>query len=273
MRQYLDALQHIMDTGVDKPNRTGVDTRAVFGMQQRYDLSQGFPVMTTKKLAIKSVTAELLWIISGSTDNNKLMEMGSKIWQANADAPYWKPKAKFDGDLGRVYGAQWRHWQKPDGSEVDQLTDVINRIKNDPNDRRHIVVAWNPGELDQMALPPCHCFFQLFVANNKLSLHLYQRSCDMFLGVPFNITSYALLLSMMAQVTGYEPGEFVHTLGDAHIYHNHFDQVREQLSREPKRLPTLWLNPAKKNIDDFTMEDFELHDYEFEPAIKAAMAV
>lgn len=273
MRQYLDALQYIMDSGVDKPNRTGIDTRAVFGMQQRYNLADGFPAMTTKKLAFKSVTAELLWFISGSSDNNELEKLGSKIWRENAEAPYWKPKARFEGDLGRVYGVQWRHWRKPDGSEVDQLADVINRLKTDPNDRRIVLTAWNPGELDQMALPPCHMFAQFFVANGKLSLQMYQRSCDMFLGVPFNIASYALLLSMIAQVTDLEPGEFIHTLGDAHIYHNHFDQVKEQLSRTPKQLPTLWLNPKVKNIEDFKMEDVELHSYEFEPAIKAPMAV
>lgn len=273
MRQYLDALQYIMDNGTDKPNRTGIDTRGVFGMQMRYDLSQGFPATTTKKLAMKSVTAELLWLLSGSSDNNELEKLGSKIWRANAEAPYWKPKARFDGDLGRVYGVQWRHWQKPDGTEVDQLAQLIDKIKTDPNDRRLILTAWNPGELDQMALPPCHMFCQFYVANGKLSLQMYQRSCDMFLGVPFNIASYSLLLSMVAQVTGLEPGEFVHTLGDAHIYHNHFDQVREQLTREPKRLPTLWLNPAVKQINDFTVEDVELHSYEFEPAIKAPMAV
>ena len=273
MRQYLDALSYIMEHGVDKPDRTGVGTRAVFGMQQRYDLSQGFPAITTKKLGMKSVTAELLWFISGSSDNRELEAFGSNIWRANAEAPYWKPKAKFEGDLGRVYGVQWRQWRTPDSQEIDQIANVIERIKINPNDRRLIVSAWNPGEIDQMALPPCHCFFQFFVANGKLSVQMYQRSCDMFLGVPFNIASYSLLLYMVAQVTGLEPGEFIHTLGDAHIYQNHFDQVRLQLSRTPKRLPTLWLNPERKNIDDFTMEDIELHEYEFEPAIKAPMAV
>ncbi|MBI4022735.1 thymidylate synthase [Candidatus Berkelbacteria bacterium] len=273
MRQYLDALQFIMDHGVDKPNRTGIETRGVFGMQQRYNLADGFPAVTTKKLAMRSLSAELLWFISGSSDNRELEALGSKIWRANAEAPYWKPKARFEGDLGRVYGVQWRHWQKSDGTQVDQLAQIIERIKTDPNDRRLIVTAWNPGELDQMALPPCHMFFQFYVADGKLSLQMYQRSCDMFLGVPFNIASYALLLSMVAQVTDLEPGEFVHTLGDAHIYHNHFDQVREQLEREPKPLPTLWLNPKVKQIEDFTMEDIELHAYESYPAIKAPMAV
>ncbi len=273
MRQYLDALRHILEHGTDKPNRTGVDTRGVFGMQMRYDLSQGFPATTTKRLAMKSVTAELLWFIKGSSDNNELEALGSKIWRANAEAPYWKPKAKFEGDLGRVYGVQWRHWRKPDGTEIDQLAQVIEKIKTDPTDRRLILTAWNPGELDQMALPPCHMFSQLYVADGKLSLQMYQRSCDMFLGVPFNIASYSLLLHMVAQVCDLEPGEFVHTLGDAHIYHNHFDQVREQLTREPKPLPALHLNPTIKNIEDFTMADIELHDYAYEPAIAAPMAV
>lgn len=273
MRQYLDALQYILDNGNYREDRTGVGTKAVFGMQQRYDLSNGFPAVTTKKLAFGAVKKELLWFISGSSDNNKLNEMGVHIWDGNANADYWKPKAKFDGDLGRVYGVQWRSWQSPDGKVIDQLKEIIERIKTKPYDRRLIVSAWNPGELDQMALPPCHVMFQFFVADNKLSLQMYQRSCDMFLGIPFNIASYALLLAMVAQVTGLEQGEFIHTLGDAHIYSNHVDQVTEQLSREPYELPKLWLNPEIKNIDDFGVKDIKLVDYKYHPAIKAKMAV
>lgn len=273
MRKYLDALKYIMENGIDKPNRTGIDTRAVFGMQMRYKMEDGFPAITTKKLAFNSVKAELLWFISGSSDVKKLQEMGCRIWDANAEAPYWKPKAKFEGDLGRIYGVQWRRWRRPDGGEVDQLKNLIERIKSDPYDRRLILNAWNPGELDEMALPPCHSFSQFYVVNNKLSLQMYQRSCDMFLGVPFNIASYSLLLHMIAQVTNLEPGDFVHTLGDAHIYHNHFDQVKQQLSREPLGLPRLRLNPDIQDIEGFKMEDIELEDYKFHPPIKAEMAV
>lgn len=280
MKQYLDAMRYVLEHGQDKPNRTGIDTRSVFGMQQRYDLRDGFPAVTTKKLAFKTMTAELLWFISGSSDNNKLNELGCKIWDANAEADYWKPKAKFPGDLGRVYGVQWRHWRKPDGSEEDQLARLIGdikRVKENPNDpmaRRLVITAWNPGELDLMALPPCHMFAQFYVsADGHLSCNMYQRSCDMFLGVPFNIASYSLLLSMIAQVTGLKVGEFVHTLGDAHIYANHFDQVKEQLTRIPHKLPKLWLSSEIKKIDDFTMDDIKLEEYEFDPPIKAAMAV
>lgn len=273
MKQYLDALKYIIDKGIDKPTRTGIDTRGVFGMQFRYNMADGFPAMTTKKLAFNSMKAELLWFISGSSDVKELQKLGCHIWDANAEADYWKPKARFEGDLGRVYGVQWRDWQAPNGRKIDQLGEVIERIKKDPYDRRLIVNAWNPGELDQMALPPCHSFFQFFVADGKLSLQMYQRSCDMFLGVPFNIASESLMLHMVAQVTGLEPGEFVHTLGDAHIYHNHFDQVKEQLSREPFPLPKLKLNPGIKNIDDFKMDDIELVDYQSHPGIKASMAV
>ena len=273
MRQYLDTLKYIMNSGVDKPTRTGVDTRGVFGMQFRYDMADGFPAMTTKKLAFNAVKAELLWFISGSSDVKELQKLGCHIWDANAEADYWKPKARFEGDLGRVYGVQWRSWKAPDGTQIDQLKDTIEKIKKSPFDRRLIVNAWNPGELDQMALPPCHTFSQYFVADGKLSVQMYQRSCDMFLGVPFNIASYSLLLHMMAQVTGLEPGEFVHTLGDAHIYHNHFDQVKEQLSREPYPLPKIQLNSKIKGIDDFTMDDIELVDYQYHPGIKAPMAV
>lgn len=273
MRQYLEALKYIMENGTDKPNRTGIDTRAVFGMQMRYNMADGFPAMTTKKLAFNSVKAELLWFISGSSDVKKLQELGCRIWDANAEAPYWKPKAKFEGDLGRIYGVQWRKWKCPDGREIDQLRDIIEKIKSDPYDRRLIVNAWNPGELNEMALPPCHSFFQFFVAGGKLSVQMYQRSCDMFLGVPFNIASYSLLLHMVAQVTGFKAGEFVHTLGDSHIYKNHFNQVREQLSREPFLLPKLRLNPDVKSIEDFKMEDIDLEDYKYHPPIKAEMAV
>jgi len=273
MKQYLDALKYIMENGVDKPTRTGIDTRGVFGMQFRYNMKDGFPAMTTKKLAFNAVKAELLWFISGSSDVKELQKLGCHIWDQNAEADYWKPKAKFEGDLGRIYGVQWRRWKAPDGREVDQLQKAIDTIKNNPTDRRIIVMAWNPGELGEMALPPCHAFFQFFVADGKLSMQMYQRSCDMFLGVPFNIASESLMLHMVAQVTGLEPGEFVHTLGDAHIYHNHFDQVKEQMSRKPYPLAKIRLNPAIKDINDFTMDDIELVDYKCHPGIKAPMAV
>jgi thymidylate synthase len=274
---YLDILREILDTGADRGDRTGTGTRALFGKTMRFDLSSGlFPAVTTKKLAFKAVKSELLWFLEGSSDDNRLKELnGSEktIWTANGEADYWKPKARFPGDLGRVYGVQWRKWQKPDGTTVDQIAEVIEGIKKDPNGRRHIVTAWNPGELDQMALPPCHMFFQFFVADGKLSLYMHQRSCDMFLGVPFNIASYSLLLAMVAQVTGLKQGEFIHSLGDAHIYSNHFDAVKEQLSRDPLPSPTLWLNPEVKDIDSFTMDDIKLVDYKSHDAIKAEMAV
>lgn len=281
MRQYLDALKYVLENGTDKKDRTGTGTKAVFGMQQRYKMEDGFPAITTKKLAWKSVVSELLWFIEGSGDERRLAEIlyGSRdkgkstIWTANAEAGYWKPKAEFEGDLGRVYGVQWRKWKTPDGKEVDQLANAIKLIKGNPASRRIIVNAWNPGEIDRMALPPCHTFFQFFVADGKLSLQMYQRSCDMFLGVPFNIASYSLLLHMVAQVTGLKAGEFVHTLGDSHIYHNHIGQVKEQLSRKPLKLPALKLNPDIKNIDGFKMEDIELIGYEHHPPIKAPMAV
>lgn len=282
-RQYLDILKKILDEGSDRMDRTGVGTRALFGLQMRFDMESGFPALTTKKLAWKAVKSELLWFIEGSNDDNRLKELnGSEktIWTANAEADYWRQKAKFDGDLGRVYGVQWRAWKKPDGTTVDQLAEVIEKIKTNPYDRRLIVTAWNPGELDQMALPPCHMFFQFFVTppktsgqTGKLSLYMHQRSCDMFLGVPFNIASYSLLLHMVAQVTNLRSGEFIHSLGDAHIYHNHFDQVKEQLTREPLPPPTLWLNPEIKNIGDFKMDDIKLENYESHPPIKATMAV
>src|SRR6185436_16841779 len=249
MKQYLDVLKKIMKEGNDRQGRYGA-TRALFTVPMRFKMSDGFPAMTTKKLAFRSVAAELLWFISGSSDNNELNRLGCHIWDANGNADYWKPKAKFEGDLGRVYGVQWRNWIKPDGTTVDQLKDVIEKIKKDPYDRRLIVTAWNPGELHEMALPPCHMIFQFFVSDGKLSLHMYQRSCDMFLGVPFNIASYALMLHIVARLTNLVPDELIITLGDAHIVHNHFDQVKEQMAREPFPLPTLWLNPDIKTLED-----------------------
>ena len=275
MKQYLDVLRNIYEHGTDVETRNGM-TRKLFAKQLRFNLEEGFPAVTTKKLAFKAVTSELLWFIEGSGDDNRLKALNGTdrtIWTANAESDYWKPKAKFEGDLGRVYGVQWRHWQKPNGGEIDQLSEVIERIKKDPNDRRLIVTAWNPGELDQMALPPCHMFFQFFVANGKLSLHMTQRSCDMFLGVPFNIASYALLLSMVAHVTQLTPHECILTLNDAHIYHDHFTAVDEQLKRTPHLLPTLWLNPEVTSIDGFTMNDIRLEHYPSDEAIKATMAV
>ena len=282
-QHYLTLLQKILSEGSDRIDRTGVGTRALFGLQMRFSMEEGFPALTTKKLAWKAVKSELLWFIEGSSDNNRLKELNGSdrtIWSDNAEADYWKPKAKFDGDLGRVYGVQWRAWRKPDETTIDQLAEVIEKIKTNPYDRRLIVTAWNPGELSEMALPPCHMFFQFFVAPSTspgqvgtLSLYMHQRSCDMFLGVPFNIASYSLLLHMVAQVTNLKPGEFVHSLGDAHIYKNHFDQVKEQLSREPLPQPTLWLNPEVKDIDSFTMDDIKLENYESHPPIKADMAV
>jgi len=287
MRQYLDAMKFILDNGSDRKDRTGVGTRAVFGMQFRYNLAEGFPLVTTKKVPWKSVVSELLWFIEGSNDERRLAEIlhGTRspekqtIWAANANADYWKPHAKFPGDLGRVYGVQWRRW-KAEGFEIDQIANAIEHIKKDPASRRIIVTAWHPGELDykeqqppQAALCPCHIFFQFFVADGRLSLQMYQRTCDMFLGVPFNIASYSLLLAMVAQVTQLQVGEFIHTLGDAHIYHNHFNQVREQLTRSPLPLPQLWLNPSIERIDEFKMEDIRLDNYQSHPAIKADMAV
>ena len=275
MRQYNDLLKKVFEEGTDKETRNG-KTRALFGLQMRFSMADGFPAVTTKKLAFKAVKSELLWFLEGSNDDNRLKELnGSErtIWTDNAEAPYWVNKAKFPGDLGRIYGVQWRKWQSPNGKVIDQIAEVIETIKKDPGSRRLIVTAWNPGELDMMALPPCHMFCQFFVADGKLSLFMHQRSCDMFLGVPFNIASYSLLLHMVAQVTGLTPHEFVHSLGDTHIYHEHFDAVKEQLSREPFPLCTLKLNPAVKNIDDFKMEDIELVDYQSHPSIKAKMIV
>lgn len=273
MKQYLQVLQEILEKGVDRPDRTGVGTRSLFVRTMRFDLSEGFPIVTTKFVPFKSVKAELLWFISGSSDNKELNKLGCHIWDANANASYWKPRARFEGDLGRVYGVQWRSWRAPDGKEIDQLGEVIERIKKDPNDRRLIVTAWNPGELDQMALPPCHTFYQFYVANGELSLYMVQRSCDSFLGVPFNISSYGLLLSMVAQVTNTKPRELITSFNDVHIYKNHFEQVKEQLQRESYPLPKLWLNPDVKKIDDFKMEDIKLIDYKHHPPIKGEMVV
>ncbi|MBI4018044.1 MAG: thymidylate synthase [Candidatus Aenigmarchaeota archaeon] len=273
MQQYLDVLRDVLENGNDRPTRTGISTRAVFGRQMRFGMNDGFPAVTTKKLAFESLKAELLWFISGSSDVKDLQKLGCHIWDANAEAQYWKHKARFPGDLGRIYGVQWRQWMSPSGRTVDQLAQVIENIKDNPGSRRHVVMAWNPGEIGQMALPPCHVFFQFFVADEKLSLSMYQRSCDMFLGVPFNIASYSLLLHMVAQVCGLKANEFIHMLGDTHIYHNHFEQVKEQLKRKPLPLPRLWLNPEVKSIDGFRMDDIKLLDYQHHPPIKAPMAV
>lgn len=276
MQKYLQDLQYILENGQQVANRTGIDTISVFGMQTRYDLAQGFPAITTKKLAWKSVVSELLWFIEGSGDERRLCEIlhgdrndkNTTIWSANATAPYWVHKAAYVGDLGRVYGVQWR-----DFNGIDQLKDLINGLKEDPGSRRHILTAWNPAELDQMALPPCHLLAQFNVTNNKLNCLMYQRSNDFFLGCPFNIASYALLTHMIAQVCGIGVGEFVHTTGDAHIYVNHLDQVREQLTRVPLALPRLWLNPSIIDIEQFTMDDIKLVDYTSHLPIKASMAV
>ena len=261
MKQYLDLLSEVMKNGTDKPNRTGIDTRSLFGAQMRFDLSKGFPLVTTKKVHLKSIIHELIWLLSGNTNIKYLKDNNVRIWNEWADE---------NGDLGPVYGAQWRNFN---GQGIDQIKDVVNRLKTNPNDRRMIVSAWNPAQIDQMALPPCHAFFQFYTANGKLSCQLYQRSCDLFLGVPFNIASYSLLTMMMAQVTGFEAGDFVHTLGDAHIYHNHFDQVKEQLTRMPYELPTMKINPDVKDIDDFKYEDFELIGYQSHPTLTGVVAV
>ncbi len=264
MKQYLDLLQEIMDHGTVKSDRTGVGTKSIFGHQMRFDLSDGFPLLTTKKVHLRSIIHELLWFISGDTNIGYLHDNKVSIWDEWADA---------NGDLGPVYGKQWRSWDTPDGRSIDQLSEVIETIKRNPDSRRMIVCAWNPSDVDKMALPPCHCFFQFYVADGRLSCQLYQRSADTFLGVPFNIASYALLTMMIAQVCGLEPGEFVHTTGDTHIYLNHFDQVREQLSRTPRPLPVMKLNPEVKDIFRFRYEDFTLEGYDPWPAIKAPVAV
>jgi len=302
MNQYLNALQEVLTKGTTRDDRTGVGTISLFGMQQRYDLSHSFPAVTTKRLAWRALVGELLWMIEGSGNERRLAEIthgqadgNVTIWTPNALAPYWKPRAKFEGDLGRVYGVQWRHWRTPvehkamsfkddfgttynrqssiHFKEVDQLITLIDGIKQDPHGRRHILSAWNPGELDAMALPPCHVLAQFYVADGRLSCQMYQRSGDMFLGVPFNIASYSLLTAMIAQVCGLQVGEFVHVLGDAHIYLNHVEQVKEQLQREPLPAPRLWLNPDVTDIEKFTMADIRLDGYTSHGAIPAEMAV
>ena len=264
MKQYLNLLQRIMDEGTVKHDRTGVGTKSIFGHQMRFDLSEGFPLLTTKKVHLKSVIHELLWFIAGDTNIRYLRDNGVTIWDEWADA---------DGELGPVYGHQWRSWPAPDGRSIDQLAEVVDMIRRNPDSRRLLVTAWNPGETDRMALPPCHCLFQFYVAEGKLSCQLYQRSADTFLGVPFNIASYALLTLMIAQVTGLRPGEFIHTTGDTHIYLNHFDQVREQLGRTPRELPVMRLNPSVTDLFAFRYEDFTLEGYDPWPAIKAPVAV
>ena len=264
MRQYLDLLDHVLKNGVKKEDRTGTGTISVFGYQMRFDLADGFPVLTTKKLHLRSIIYELLWFLQGNTNVKYLQEHKVRIWNEWADE---------DGELGPIYGYQWRSWPDYKGGHIDQISQVIDSIKNNPNSRRHIVSAWNVGALDDMNLPPCHILFQFYVADGKLSCQLYQRSADIFLGVPFNIASYALLLKMIAQVTGLQPGTFVHTLGDAHIYLNHIDQCKLQLTREPYKLPEMKLNPDVKSIFDFQYEDFELVGYEAHPHIKGEISV
>ena len=264
MKQYLELLKHVLDNGTTKEDRTGTGTKSVFGYQMRFDLSKGFPLLTTKKLHLKSIIHELLWFLKGDTNIKYLQDNGVRIWNEWADE---------NGELGPVYGHQWRSWPNYNGGTIDQITNLINQIKNNPDSRRLIVSAWNVAEVDNMALPPCHTLFQFYVANGKLSLQLYQRSADIFLGVPFNIASYALLLMMVAQVTDLEVGEFVHTFGDAHIYSNHIEQVYEQLSREPRTLPTMKINADVKSIFDFKFEDFQLENYNPHPHIKGVVAV
>lgn len=264
MQQYLDLMRHVRDHGVRKEDRTGTGTLSVFGYQMRFDLQRGFPLVTTKKCHLRSIIHELLWFLKGETNIRYLKENGVSIWDEWADA---------EGNLGPVYGSQWRSWPTADGRRIDQLSDVIDQIKRNPDSRRLIVSAWNVGEIEHMALPPCHAFFQFYVADGRLSCQLYQRSADIFLGVPFNIASYALLTLMIAQVTDLQPGEFVHTLGDAHLYLNHLEQVEEQLKRKPYPLPTMKLNPAIRNIFEFVFEDFHLDHYQCHPHIKAPVAV
>lgn len=264
MKQYLDLLNHVISTGVHKADRTGTGTISVFGYQMRFNLGEGFPLLTTKKLHVKSIIHELLWFIAGDTNTRYLNDNGVRIWNEWADD---------NGDLGPIYGYQWRSWPAPDGRKIDQLAGVISSIKNNPDSRRHIISAWNVGDLDRMTLPPCHVMFQFYVAGGRLSCQLYQRSCDIFLGVPFNIASYSLLTLMIARVTGLEPGDFVHTLGDAHIYLNHIDQVKLQLTRKPYPLPEMKINQAVDDILKFRYGDFELVDYISHPHIKGDIAV
>ncbi|KKB09976.1 thymidylate synthase [Devosia chinhatensis] len=264
MQPYLQLLSDILEHGTDKADRTGTGTRSLFGYQMRFDLAKGFPLLTTKKLHLKSIIYELLWFIRGKTNVRWLQEHGVKIWDEWADQ---------NGDLGPVYGSQWRSWPAPDGRQIDQIANVIHSIKTKPDSRRHIVSAWNPAEVDEMALPPCHCLFQFYVANGKLSCQLYQRSADTFLGVPFNIASYALLTHMVAQVCDLDVGDFVHSFGDVHLYSNHFEQARLQLTREPRPLPRLIMNTERRNLEDFVFEDFAFDGYDPHPHIKAAVAV
>jgi len=264
MQTYLDLLREVKETGADKDDRTGTGTRSVFGRQIRFDLSKGFPLLTTKKVHLKSIIVELLWFLRGETNTKFLHEHNVTIWDE------WQ---RENGDLGPVYGAQWRSWSAPSGEKIDQIAELLKSLKNNPDSRRHIVCAWNVGEIPQMALPPCHCLFQFYVAIGKLSCQLYQRSADIFLGVPFNIASYALLTLMLCNVLEYEPGEFVHTFGDLHLYKNHFEQAELQLSREPRSLPQMKLNPNVKNLFEFKLDDFSLENYDPWPAIKASVAV
>ncbi|MEW8680300.1 MAG: thymidylate synthase [Candidatus Thiodiazotropha endolucinida] len=264
MKQYHDLMRHVRDHGVDKEDRTGTGTRSVFGYQMRFDLDDGFPLLTTKRLHLRSIIHELLWFLQGDTNIRYLQENGVTIWDEWADE---------NGDLGPVYGYQWRSWPVPDGGHIDQISQLIGQIRKNPDSRRLVVSAWNPAQVEHMALPPCHCLFQFYVAEGRLSCQLYQRSADIFLGVPFNIASYALLTMMVAQVTGLRPGEFVHTFGDAHLYSNHLEQVDLQLSREPRKLPKMKINPEVNSIFDFCFEDFELVDYDPHPHIKAPVAV
>ena len=261
---YLDLMRTVLEQGVDRSDRTGTGTRSVFGHQMRFDLSRGFPLLTTKKLHLRSIIHELLWFLKGDTNIGYLQENGVRIWDEWADE---------NGNLGPVYGYQWRSWPSPNGGSVDQIANVLEQIRTNPQSRRLIVSAWNPGQVDEMKLPPCHCLFQFYVANGRLSCQLYQRSADIFLGVPFNIASYALLLSMVAQVTGLQPGEFVHTLGDAHLYSNHLEQAQEQLTRTPMPPPRLVLSPEVTNLFDFTFDDIQIEDYASHPHIKAKVAV
>jgi thymidylate synthase len=264
MKQYLNLLDHVLEHGVEKGDRTGTGTISTFGYQMRFDLSERFPLMTTKKLHLKSIIHELLWFLKGSTNISYLQENGVRIWNEWADA---------DGNLGPIYGYQWRSWPAADGRTIDQIGAVVGSLMNNPDSRRHIVSAWNVGEIEKMALPPCHILFQFYVAGDRLSCQLYQRSADIFIGVPFNIASYSLLTMMMAQITGYKPGEFIHTLGDAHIYLNHLDQVKLQLTREPRSLPVMTLNGGVKDIFSYSYEDFILTGYDPHPAIKGEISV
>lgn len=305
MKQYLHLLETIINTGVDKGDRTGVGTRSIFGHQMRFNLEEGFPLLTTKKMATRAIIHELIWFLKGDSNLKYLAENNVHIWDEwpykayliktnqtvpQSSSPEWQEGlkafiekirtddsfAKEYGNLGPIYGYQWRSWPTPDGKHIDQLAEVVEQIKNDPNSRRMIVSAWNVADINEMAksgLPPCHCLFQFYVADGKLSCQMYQRSADTFLGVPFNIASYALLTMMIAQITGLKPGEFIHTLGDTHVYSNHFDQVKEQLSRTPKNLPTMKINPERTRLEDFTIDDFELTNYDPHPAIKAQIAV